>query len=276
MDLGSFLQKFLQVVASPWALVDRATARRREEITSQAFPPEWEEILSTNLPVYRSLDADLKSRFRHGVQIFLAEKRFEGCQGFEITDEVRVTIAAHACLLQLGSSPRYYPRVSTILVYPSSFSSQVAVSRDGVLVEETGHWSGMARYHDYVILGWDPALRGARDFTDADNPIVHEFAHQLDFEDGVSDGVPILPGAQRYGSWARVFAHEYRKHVSALEHDRSTLLSDYAGRNPAEFFAVLTEYFFERPHALSEKHPQLYRELKNFYEVDPLEWSSRA
>jgi Mlc titration factor MtfA (ptsG expression regulator) len=121
-----------------------------------------------------------------------------------------------------------------------------------------------------VILAWDAALGGGRDFHDGHNVVLHEFAHQLDQEDGSADGAPPLPSRGLYGPWARVLGAEYESLRGPGRH----VLDEYGGTNPAEFFAVATEAFFEKPRQLRKKHPQLYEQLKAYYQQDPAQWDA--
>jgi len=212
------------------------------------------------------------------IHVFLAEKLFEGCGGQEITDEVRVLIAAQACLLLLHRDTDYYPSLRSILVYPSSYIARTwRLENDGRTITEGDQARGGESWpHGTVVLAWDGAIAGALELDRNRNLVLHEFAHQLDQEDGIVDGAPLLEGAtfsqmrHCYQMWARVLSAEFQQLRRAAEDGRETVLYTYGAQNPAEFFAVATECFFEKPGQLKEQHPALYAELKEFYRQDPL------
>ena len=205
------------------------------------------------------------------MKIFLLEKSFEGCGGLTITDEIRVTIAAQACMLLLNRKEGCYPKLYSVLVYPSTyvaggkgfFSSQS--EPESVRLGES--WARGA-----VVLAWDSVRQGAFNFSDGHNVAMHEFAHQLDQEDGVADGAPVLENRSAYTSWARVFSREFARLQEKKRKGKHSLLDKYGATNPAEFFAVATESFFEKPKQFQKKHPELYAELQGYYKVNPIEW----
>lgn len=240
--------------------------RRRNLALAQPFLEQWKAILKKNVPVYNRLSPAEQQQLRSLVQQFLYDKSFEGCGGLELTEEIRVTIAGQACLLLLNRPGAYYPKLSSVLVYPSTY---VARDRDGDESVRLGEsWQTGA-----VVLAWDSARRGAANFADGKNVVLHEFAHQLDQEDGSADGAPILGAASSYAPWAEVFSKEFVRHCERVARGNKTILDDYGATNPAEFFAVATETFFEKPRQLSTHHYQLYAELRAFYRVDPLNWT---
>ncbi|HEU4996391.1 MAG TPA: M90 family metallopeptidase [Gemmatimonadaceae bacterium] len=239
--------------------------RRRSRLRMTPFPESWRVILTENVPLYQRLTSQHQQDVEGHVRVLIAEKHFEGCGGLVLTDEIRVTIAGHAALLLLGREPHYFPRLVSILVYPSTYVVDTE-ERDGMVVTEHAEERlGESWKTGVVVLSWDAARAGARELRDASNLVLHEFAHQLDSEDGRSDGVPLLDRAGDYAAWARALEPEYRKLQS--EPERS-LLDEYGATNPAEFFAVATEAFFERPRELKERHPALYAELSAFYHLD--------
>jgi Mlc titration factor MtfA (ptsG expression regulator) len=204
------------------------------------------------------------------IQVFLAEKRFEGCGGLEITDEIRVTIAAQACVLLLNLETDYYPTLRAILVYPHEYVARGARRQpDGTVIEGPEARAGESWFRGAVVLSWNDVMRGAADIDDGRNVVFHEFAHQLDSESGANEGAPALGRRSRYLAWARVLGREYRQLQADLEHHRRTLLDAYGATSPAEFFAVVTEAFFEQPVALRRRHAALYDQLASFYGQDP-------
>ena len=250
--------------------------RRRRQLRTRPVPAEWRAIVTRNLPFFSRLNrADQEELLGH-VQVFLAEKRFEGCGGLEITDEIRLTIATQACLLLLHRKTDYYPRLLTILVYPSGFIVEHNRPIEGLIWEEgrEGRLGETAAAMGSLVLAWDAARYGALDPSDGKNLVLHEFAHQLDFEDAAADGVPALTSRGQKRAWAEVMKIEFAALRAADQTGIPTLLDSYGATNAAEFFAVATEAFFERPVALRRLHPQLYRELQGFYRQDPAAYSS--
>ncbi len=250
--------------------------RRRRQLREQPVPAEWRAIIARNLPFFARLSgADQKELLGH-VQVLLAEKRFEGCAGLELTEEIRLTIAVQACLLLLHRKTDYYPRLLTILVYPSGFIVDQSRPIAGDIWQEgrEGRLGETGRQMGSMVLAWDAARRGALDPADGKNLVLHEFAHQLDFEDFAADGVPALRSRNDQRAWAEVMKIEFAALRAADETGIPTLLDGYGATNPAEFFAVATEAFFERPLALRQNRPRLYSELQHFFRQDPALYSS--
>lgn len=244
--------------------------RRRQRLRALPFPPKWLRIVKKNFPLYKHLPADDRKELLGHIQVFLAEKNFEGCGGLELTDEIKVTIAAHACLLLLHRDTDYYPRLVSILVYPSAYVARDATeSEDGIVEEEAEVRLGEAWYHGAVVLSWDDVRHGAADIHDGFNVALHEFAHQLDQEDGRAQGAPVLEHGSKYVAWARVLGEAYEDLHRSLEAGLPAVLDEYGATDPAEFFAVATECFFEKPKELKQKYPELYEELKDFFRQDP-------
>ena len=244
---------------------------RRKRLLSSPTPPEWDSILQRTLPMVGRLSAAQREELFAKMKLFLAEKRFEGCGGQQITDEIKVTIAAQACLLLLGRKTKVYPRLKTILVYPHAYES----GQKGFFGGDNGAGArlGESWASGAVVLAWDSVKSGARNMADGHNVTFHEFAHQLDQEDGVADGAPILPEPSAYATWAHIFNHEYDTLVDMTRRGKKDLIDQYGATNPAEFFAVATEAFFERPRQLKKIHPDLFEELQYYYKVDPVEWA---
>ena len=270
MTVLYFILAALIGAAVAWALLRRARAARRRALLAKPLPPAWRAVVERNLPLYSRLTADERRELEGRVQIFLAEKRFEGCGGLEMTDEIRVTIAAHACLLILRLDPAAYSGLSSILVYPSTYVAphheRIAA---GIGIEGTQARWGESWTRGAVVLVWDEVRRGASDMRDGENVVLHEFAHQLDGKDGAPDGTPPLPNRSRYLSWARTFGKEFSRLRREAAAGAATVLDPYGATDEAEFFAVATEAFFERPLDLKRRHSRLYQELSAFYGQDP-------
>jgi MtfA peptidase len=241
--------------------------RRHAEALRQPFSHEWREIIARNVPAVARLDATERAMLEDTVRIFLAEKNLEGCGGLELTDEVRVTIAAQACLLLLHlDGDEVFPTVESVVVYPSAYRAPSVRRGGGVVLENQGRL-GESHARGAIVLAWDAVKRAA--LGGPENLVLHEFAHALDQEDGRADGAPVLPEASMYRPWARVLGAEYEELVAELHAGQETSLDPYGATNPAEFFAVATEAFFGRPSELRRDHPALYEQLRGFYRQDP-------
>lgn len=252
--------------------------RHRERLRAEPFPPEWRRIVERNVPLYGRLpDAQRRALDGH-IQVFLDEKNFEGVGGLAMTDEIRLTIAAQACLLLLGRDPEAepYPDLRSVVVYPSAYVAEGIQSVEGGIVTEGPQARlGESWHHGAVVLSWDDVRSGARDADDGHNVVFHEFAHQLDQESGEVDGVPALDRSSSIRAWARILGGEFRDLQAAGEEGRKDVLDPYGATHPAEFFAVATESFFETPGRLRASHPELFGALREFYGVDPVDWLER-
>jgi len=247
--------------------------RRRRKILEQPFPEEWSAILERRVAHVGYLDDEERTQLQQLVQVFVAEKEWEALGGLEMTDDIRVTISAEACLLILGLEHSLYRQVESILVYPktvvapprpaSFFSIATAPPPTGMPV------LGQAIHRGPVVLVWDAVRRDSADAKDGHNVVLHEFAHKLDMLDGSADGVPPLADDETYARWVEVFTREYEAMKRDSDRGRRTWLGDYALTNGAEFFAVATEHFFERPTQMQRDHSALYEVLRDFYRQDP-------
>lgn len=250
---------------------------RAWRINRQPFPDAWLAILQRNLPVYGWLPEALQLQLRQLIKRFISDKRFIGCGGQEITDEIRVTVAGSACLLLLNRRTSGYANLRYIYLYPAGFVATGA-EMDGAGVVSTSRREllGESWSDGKVVLSWDDVERGARNFRDGENLALHEFAHQLDSESGVVNGAPLLASKAHYQSWARVLSAEFAALRRAADGGGVVGLDEYGATDPAEFFAVATEFFFEKPTMLAQDHPELFRELLAYYRVDPRLWQNAA
>jgi len=244
--------------------------RRRQRLAMEGFPPEWLTVVKRRMPFYRLLSEEQQCELRGLIRVFLAEKRFEGCGGLELTDEMRVTIAAQACLLLLGRETDIYSKLRSVLVYPHAYVAPGHSRQpDGTVTEGRQGRQGESWTQGYVVLSWEDVVYGAGGVREGRNVVLHEFAHQLDNESGAPEGAPLLAEISMYSEWARVFGAEYQALCERVERNQPTLLDAYGAVSPAEFFAVATEYFFELPIELGALHPELYQQLKLYYGQDP-------
>jgi MtfA peptidase len=258
--------------------------QQRAKLKAAPFPVRWSRILEDRFPIYLRLPVEDRGELQGHIQVFMAEKRFEGCGGLELTEEVKICIAAQACLLLLHRETDYYPGLRSILVYPTTYF--VKTTRhvgSGIMEERHDCRLGEAWNSGAVVLAWDAVAAGAADPSDGHNVVFHEFAHQLDFEDGRTDGAPLLGTDEpwyrrknRYKTWARVLKAEFEKLRASVEAGEPSAIDEYGASNPAEFFAVATEFSFERPRELQQRCCELYEELKRFYEQDPASWGLTA
>ncbi len=248
--------------------------RRRSKLAGRPFPAAWRKILRARAPIYRRLPADLQRQLRGLIQNFIAEKAFIGCGGLVITDDIRVTIAAQACLLQLNRrEAELFPDCRQILVYPNAFVvDRPQGSTGGLMHNQARALLGESWSQGQVILSWADSAAGAAVADDGQNVVIHEFAHQLDQLTGSANGAPPLPSKARYARWSAVMTREFADLRARAAAGQPALLDAYGASEPAEFFAVATEVFFERPVPLAAGHPQLYQELANYFRVDPINW----
>lgn len=246
---------------------------RLQRAVNAPFPESFSVILTKSLPVYTRVSAESREQWHRRINQFLYQKKFYGCAGLELNDEIRVTIAAQACLLLLNRKTAVYPKVRSVLVYPSAFvAPRVDVGEAGVVTHQRQGLLGESWNTGRVILAWDHVQHGAKDFSDGHNLVLHEFAHQLDDESGTTNGAPLLSSRSGYLSWASVLSSEFEQLQKDVKYDRKSVMDHYGATNPAEFFAVATEVFFEKPAQMEAEHPELYNTLRGFYQVNPQEW----
>lgn len=255
-------------------LIAKHLSRRakRKSLLALPFPAEWEQIVQKNVPLYNRLPDSLKKQLHGLVHVFMAEKNFEGCGGLEITDEIRVTIATQACMLLLNRKTTYFGKLRTILVYPHTYVAETSSSNGTIRIDGQSVRLGESWWNGPVVLAWDSVTGGTLNITDARNVVLHEFAHQLDQEDGAADGAPTLEHRSSYVAWARVLSREYENLQKKKKKHRRSVMNKYGATNPAEFFAVASETFFEKARQMKKKHPELYDELRDYYKLDPVEW----
>jgi hypothetical protein len=250
--------------------------RRRRKLLAQPLPDPWRQIIERNVAVYSQLSEPEQRRLVGAARIIVAERRFEGCKGLVVTEEMRVTIAAQAALLLLGEDGYFFDRVEAFLIYPYV----VVVRPSGFRTEEEDELDrvaqGVAEHEGQIVLSWPDALAGGRDAGDAQNVVLHELAHHLDGLDGEMGGSPPVATAAERTHWHNVLSRELDALRQDLADGRPTLLHPPAAENTTEVFAYGTECFFEKPLELAAAHPDLFDCFRSFYKVDPRPWFERA
>ena len=245
--------------------------KRRLRLLNTPLDPQLEKILRENIYPYKRLSEKMKKELQGLINIFLDEKDFEGCGGLEITDEIRITIAAEACLLLLNRNiTECFPELRTILVYPSAYVASGAEAIGNNRVENVASTrAGESWQNGNVVLSWDHVKHGVMNYDDGHNVVLHEFGHQLDQMSGSANGAPLLTS---YHTWAMVMGGNFEELCKKVKKHKKDVLDAYGATNPAEFFAVATETFFEKPEKLKRDHPDLYQELLEYYKVNPIDW----
>ncbi len=246
---------------------------RRRRVKAAPFPAQWRDILRRRMPAFARLPADVQLRLKKLAQVLLAEKPFIGCAGLEVTDEMRVLVSVQAALLLLRLGPDGFAELRQVLIYPGPFVvDRSQPDATGLVHEHRRALSGESWQQGQVILSWADVLAGAADPQDGHNVVLHEFAHQIDQAHGRANGAPWLPGRARRERWAHVMGTEFEALHQQLARGEDTLIDPYGASEPAEFFAVAAEVFFERPLQLADRHPALFAELQGLFGVDPRQW----
>ena len=242
--------------------------RRRGALLKLRLSDPQRQALAEDFPLFACLPEDLRNELEGIMHVFMDEKSFEPCGGMEVvTEHMRLVVSAQACLLLLNRKHDYYRALRSVLLYPTAYKVRNDDGDHDVRLGES--WGSGS-----VVLAWDSVVAGGVNDEDGHNVSLHEFAHQLDQVDGAGDGVPELSSSSSYRLWSRVFSSAYERFHRKLDRGKRTVIDEYGATNPAEFFAVVTETFYEKPRQLSEQYPDVYRELKRYYRVDPLEWKN--
>jgi Mlc titration factor MtfA (ptsG expression regulator) len=249
-----------------------ARAWRRQRIAGRPFPAAWRDIVRRRVPLASELPAAQQLRLKKHIQVLLADVPFIGCAGLQVNDEMRVTIAAQAAFLLLGRGGSF-SNLREVLVYPGHFVvPRSEMGAGGVVHEARDVLAGQSWQRGQIIVAWDAVLDGAVDPHDGVNVVMHEFAHQLDQDTGAANGAPYVGRGALQQAWARVMNQEFAALREGLARAQPSLIGPYAATSPAEFFAVTTELFFEKPAALAAERPELYEQLKRCYRLDPASW----
>jgi len=255
-----------------WGVQRSIGTARRNHLFQELLSSGHITILEKNVPLYTRLPKELRATLQGCINYFLDEKVFVGCDGVEITDEIRLVIAANACLLLVNKKRKCFPGFETILVYPDTYIAR-DVSYDGLVeVHKASARSGESWYRGPIVLSLKDVMRGSSNEHDGHNVVLHEFAHKLDEENGVLDGLPILREGAHYKQWAEVLTREYAEFLERVERGKNKVIDEYGAVSATEFFAVATESFFEKPEQMKKRLPELYQQLQTFYGLDPAEW----
>jgi len=246
--------------------------RARKKVLETPFPQNWRDILTDRVAYYSYQSEMEKAYLEELIQYFIAEKNFEGCGGLEITDEIKVVIAAEASLLVLGLPSFQYKDLKSVLVYPTTITlpeRRPGAFTEGLsIVPDRQAILGQAMLNGPVLLVWDAVVRDARHPERGHNVVYHEFAHILDMRDGTADGTPELQTTKLYRAWVEVCSKEYFRLQKRSAAGKKTLLDSYGAVHEAEFFAVATELFFDRPRQMRRERPELYEVLSAYYRQD--------
>ncbi len=247
--------------------------RRRRHLAQQPFPKAWRKTLQQHWPLYRALPADVQQEVRRQIQRFIGEVEFVGCDGLRVTDAMRVLIAAQASLLTARLPVNDYPGLRQVLVYPDAYAVGLKNPDAAGVVHEKTEWrEGESWQQGQVILSWRHTVAGAAVSDDGRNLVIHEFAHQLDQQTGSVNGFPPLQSTELQQAWTIAMQAAFDRLQLDLTQGIAPWIDPYAATNPAEFFAVLTELFFEMPAYLATRQPRLYQLMQQFFQLDPQSW----
>lgn len=248
----------------------RQRAERRA-LLQAPLTDEQRVIVAQEVPISRGLPAALRRGYEGRINLFLDQVDFIGCDGLHVSEEMRLVIAAQACLV-IANSVAWYRDLRTVLIYPGAFKS-VEQWHDGYVVREKEvvrlgeSWS-----RGPVVLSWHHSKQGAADEQDGRNVVLHEFAHQLDDLSGQTNGVPLFRKGQSFAEWERVFLEAFARHEYMVGKGERPVLDPYGATNHQEFFAVAIEAFFEKPGRLKRDEPLVYFQLSRLLGLDPETW----
>lgn len=267
IPLSLLLLGALALLAHHWS-----RRRLRKNLLLSELSAPQRAIINASVPLIRELPARLHRAFEGKIALFLHQIEFIGCDGLAVTEEMRLSIAAQACLLVVNTDS-WYVNLRTVLVYPGAFKSRRAEHNGYVVTERETVRTGESWARGPVILSWADARQGALNETDGHNVVFHEFAHQLDDLSGYTDGIPVLGKGQSFAQWERVFVSAYKTHCQKVETGQWSVFDPYGATAPQEFFAVAVETFFERPVELQREEAGVYRQLASLFQLDPASWS---
>ena len=246
--------------------------RRRELLYATPLHSKWVELLNSNVPLSNKIPKHLLSRYHGHINFFLHDKDFVGRGGLEIDDQIRLTVAGNACLMVLNHDRFIFPGFKTIIVYPDTYQTTTTNHNGGVVSHSMQHRAGESWHRGPVVLSWSDIQRGANNPEDAHNVVIHEFAHKLDEENQIMDGLPILKNQSHYKEWADVLSEEYESFLERVDRSRNDIIDSYGAVSAIEFFAVISESFFEKSKQMKRKLPALYEQLSRYYGLDTADW----
>lgn len=244
--------------------------RNRQRLAQEPFSQEWLQIVRRNCRHFSGLTIEEQARFLRDIKWFVAEKNIQTALGLTLTDEMRVTIAAHVALIGLGFDQPPFDRLISVIIRPETYvmkSTRTIGAGMNIITNEAR--IGEAWKHGPVVLSWQDIQQQCRDEPDGRNVILHEFAHLLDMANGEIDGIPPMENQQQFKNWLEVTQSEYQQLVHDTERGHETLIDGYGATSPVEFFAVATETFFEMPSEMQQIHPRLYSGFCSFYRQNP-------
>ncbi|MES9912076.1 MAG: M90 family metallopeptidase [Candidatus Sedimenticola sp. 4PFRAG1] len=269
---SSIIIIFFTLVAIIWGIHRYRGSVLRNRLFQEPLSPEHITIIERNVPLYTRLPKELHETLQGCVNYFLHEKVFVGCEGFEITDEIRLIVAANACMLIVNNRKGCFPGFETILVYPDTYIAR-EVSYDGLVeVHKESTRAGESWHRGPIVLSLTDVIRGSSNDQDGHNVVLHEFAHKLDEENGIMDGLPVLRESAHYKEWAEVLTREYDEFLDRVDRGKNKVIDEYGAVSASEFFAVATESFFEKSGQMRKRQPELYQQLQTLYGLDPAEW----
>lgn len=248
-----------------------ARHRRRSALLSTALTARERDILGAHVPLVRHLPPELRAKMEGRIHLFLDQVSFIGCNGLEVSEAMRLSIAAQASLLVMNTD-QWYDALRTILIYPGAFRSRRQERHGYVVTEAETVRTGESWERGPVVLSWADAEAGARIEHDGHNVVFHEFAHQIDALSGHVDGLPVLGRDQTFAAWRHAFVGAYQRHLYRIEAGHSTVFDAYGAVSQEEFLAVSVEVFMERPAALQQAEPEVYAELSGLLHLDPAAW----
>lgn len=262
----------LLVVVLLLVLPARLRKRRRARLFASELPVRHRQVLERNVPLLHRMPAELRRELFGHVNVFMDEKRWLGCGGLELTGEMQVTIAGHACILLLNRETDYFPGFRSIYVYPDTYLVD-DVEYDGEIeIHGRDARAGESWPGGPVVLSWRDVRDAIEGTADGQNVVLHEFAHKLDEENPDVEGLPVLADSAHYREWAEVMTRAWDNLETTIASHERPAIDDYALTSPAEFFAVATESFFEQPVAMQQQFPEVYEQLRKYFRVDPATW----
>ncbi len=244
----------------------------RRALLESSLTDAQRNVVDAQVPLLRKLPDDLRPDLEGKINRFLHQVEFIGCDGLEVTEEMRLAIAAQACLL-IANIDQWYETLRTILIYPGAFKSLQRRHEGYVVTERDEVRLGESWARGPIVLSWAHSDAGARNAVDGHNVVLHEFAHQIDQLSGHADGAPVMNTGQSFEDWSRVFLEAFDVHQRNVEKGRRTVLDAYGATAHEEFFAVAIEVFFEKPEQLEAEEPEVYAQIAELLRLDPARWT---